>query len=72
MHPSTFYLRHHCLKSVRIRNYSGPYFPAIGLNTEKYSECGKVGQIIRMWENKDQNNSEYGHSLRSAYWEDET
>ena len=39
----------HCLKSVRIRSYSGPYFPAFGLNTERYSvslrtqsECGKI------------------------------
>ena len=39
----------HCVKSVRIRSFSGPYFPAFGLNTEKYSvylpiqsECGKI------------------------------
>ena len=25
-----------CLKSVRIWSYSGPYFPAFGLNTERY------------------------------------
>ena len=25
----------HCVKSVRIRNFSGPYFPAYGLNTVK-------------------------------------
>ena len=37
----------HCMKSVCIRSYSGPYFPAFGLNT-------------------DQNNSEYGHFLRSG------
>ena len=37
----------HCVKSVRIRSYSGPYFPTFELNT-------------------DQNNSEYGHFLRSA------
>ena len=36
----------HCVKSVRFRSYSGPYFSAFGLNT-------------------DQNNSEYGHFLRS-------
>ena len=36
-------------KSVRIRSYSGPYFPAFGLNTEKYflslciqSKCAKM------------------------------
>ena len=40
----------HCEKSVRIRSYSGPYFPAFGLNTERYtvslriqSEWGKCG-----------------------------
>ena len=39
----------HCVKSVRIRSYSGPYFPALRLNTERYSvslriqpECEKI------------------------------
>ena len=39
----------HCLKIVRIRSYSGPYFLAFGLHTERYSislliqsECGKI------------------------------
>ena len=39
----------HCVESVRIRSYSGPYFPAFGLNTERYSvslriqsECEKM------------------------------
>ena len=42
-------LHSHCVKSVRIRSYSGPYIPAFGLNTEGYevslrvqSECGKI------------------------------
>ena len=25
-----------CVQRVRIRNYSGPYFPAFELNTERY------------------------------------
>ena len=25
----------HCVKSVRIRSYSGPHFPAFGLNTDQ-------------------------------------
>ena len=36
-------------KKWRIRSFSGPYFPALGLNTERYSvslhiqsECGKT------------------------------
>ena len=28
----------HCVKSVRIRNYSGLHFPAFGLNTEMHSD----------------------------------
>ena len=39
----------HCVKSVRIRSYSGPYFPAFERNTERYGvclhiqlECGKI------------------------------
>ena len=39
----------HSVKSVRIRSYSCPYFPAFKLNTERYflslriqSECGKI------------------------------
>ena len=34
-----FLLPNHCVKSVQIRSFSGPYFPAFGLNTEK---CGKI------------------------------
>ena len=41
--------RLHYLKSVRIRSFSSPNFPAFGLNTEKYgvslriqSKCGKI------------------------------
>ena len=42
-------LKYHCVKSVLIRSYFGPHFPAFGLNTERYSvslriqsECGKM------------------------------
>ena len=40
--------------TLRKRSYSGPHFPAFGLNS------------VRMWENVDQNNSEYGHFSRSV------
>ena len=47
-----------CAKNVRIRIFSGPYIPAFGLNTEYvYS--------VRMRENTDLKNSEYGHFSRS-------
>ena len=48
----------HCVKSARIRSNSGPYFPAFGLNTERYgvflrikSECGKI--LARITPNTD-------------------
>ena len=43
------YETENCVKSVRIWSFSGPYFPAFGLNMERYSvsvriqsECGKI------------------------------
>ena len=48
----------HCVKIVGIRSYSGLHFSAFGLNTERF----------RMPENADQKNSEYGHFLRSEYF----
>ena len=45
------------MKRVCIPSYSGPHFPAFGLNTETpYS--------VQMRENADQNNFDYGHFLR--------
>ena len=45
----TYIRRSHCVKGVCIRTYSGPHFPAFGLNKERYSvslriqsECGKM------------------------------
>ena len=45
----------HCLRSVRIRGYSGLYFPSFGLNTEKYivslriqAEYEKIRTIITL------------------------
>ena len=57
------------MKSVYIRIYSGPYFPAFGLNTGRYSVSLRILRTspysVRMQENTDQNNSKYGHFLRS-------
>ena len=60
---SLFFFCTICVKSVSIRSFPGPYFPAFGLNTIcPYS--------VRMLENTDQKNSEYGHFLRSVGVED--
>ena len=55
-HKFNLYIKLTLHKSVRIWSYSGPYFPAFGLNT--YS--------VQMRENTDWNNSECGHVLRSV------
>ena len=52
----------HCVKSARIRIYSGPYFTAFGLNT---GDRRISSYSVRMQENRDQNNSEYGHFLHT-------
>ena len=46
------------MKSVCIRSFSAPYFPAFGLNTERY------GVSLRKLENTDQEKSEYEHFTR--------
>ena len=54
----------HCVKCVQIWSFSGAYFPAFGLNTERYevslciqSECGKI------WTRE---NSVFGHISHSV------
>ena len=43
------------MKSVRIRSYSGPYFPALGLNKERYRVSFRYGYFsVQMWEKMDQ------------------
>ena len=48
-YESSYLKFNHCVKSVRIQRFSGPY-------------------SVRMRENKDQKNSEYGHFSRSKYF----
>ena len=40
----------HCVKSVPFRSYSGPYFPAFGLNTKRYS-----ARILLSYQSKKKN-----------------
>ena len=58
----------HCVKSVRIRIFCCPYFPAFRLNTERY--YWQIRSItlysVGMQENTDPKNSQHGHFSRSA------
>ena len=64
---TTYSLRKRCPYSELFYSVFLPHLLTFGLNTERYkvflriqSECGK------MLKNADQNNSEYGHFLRSV------
>ena len=40
----------HLLKSIRIRIYSGPHFPAFGLNMERHSVSLRIqSECRKMW-----------------------
>ena len=54
----------HFVKSVRIRSYSGPHFPAVALNTEISKRISSYSVLMR--ENTEQSNSEYGHFSHTA------
>ena len=53
----------HCVKSVQIRSFSGPYFPAFGMNPEIYSVNHCIhSKCEKVWTRK---NSVFGHFSRS-------
>ena len=46
----SLFFNKHCVKSVCIRSYSGPHFPAFGLNTGRYSVYLRIQSKCRkMW-----------------------
>ena len=56
----TKYRHIHCVKSVRSRSFSGPYFPAFGLNSEIYPYSVRVQEntnfyaVIKSFKNTQQ------------------
>ena len=47
----------HCMKRVRIRNFSGPYFPAFGLNMNRYGVSLRIqSERGKIWTRKTPNN----------------
>ena len=53
----------HCVKSFRIFSFSGPYFPRIRIERREILRISPYS--VRMREDTDQKDSEYGHFLRS-------
>ena len=65
-----FFWYYHCLKRVRNRSFSGLYFPAFGLNRNRYSVSLRISPYsVQMWEDIDQKNSRYVHFSRSFYFD---
>ena len=65
---------YHCVKSVHIRSYSGPYFPTFGLNKERYrvsirieSYCGKIQIPTRITLNTDTFYAVYSRFIFAEY-----
>ena len=54
----------HCVKYVQIRTFSGPYFPAFGLNTKRYFVSLRIQ--FKCGEIRTRKNSFFGHFSRSA------
>ena len=49
----------HCVKSVQMRSFCGPYFPVFGLNTEIY--CVNLCIQLEVWKIWTRKNSVFGH-----------
>ena len=59
----------HCIKSVRIRSYSGPHFSHIFPHSDQIRRDHLSvfsPNAEKCEKNADENNSEYGHFLRSV------
>ena len=55
----------HCVKSVRIRSYSGPHFPAFGLNTERYEVSHRIQLKFGKMVTRKTPNTDTFHAFRS-------
>ena len=66
---SNKYWNWHCVESIRIRRFSGQYFPAFGLNTEYLSVFSPYGVYLRIQSKcgkiRTRKNSVFGHLSRS-------
>ena len=53
----------HCVKSVRVRSFSGPYFPTFELNTERYSVPLRIQSEFGKMRNRKIPNTETFHAV---------
>ena len=55
----------HCVRGVRIRSYSGPYSPAVGLNTERYGVCRRIQSECEKMRTRITPNTDTFHAVRA-------
>ena len=69
----TYFANYHCVKSVRIRSYSGSHFSRIFLHSDLIQRDTPPYLSVfspNAGKNSNQNKSEYAHFLRSLYYSD--
>ena len=54
-----------CVKSLRIRSYSDPHFPAFGLNTERYGVSLRIQPECRKMRTRITPNTDIFHAVNS-------
>ena len=57
----------HCVKSVRIRSYSGPHFSAFGLNTERCRVSLRIQSRCRKMQSRITPNTDTFHAVISVH-----
>ena len=62
----SFSINRHCVKSVRIRSFSGPYFPVFGPNKERYSVSLRIQSERRKILTRKTPNTDTFHAMRGA------
>ena len=57
----------HCVKSVRIRSFSDPYFASFGLNMERYGVSLRIqSKCVKIWTRKTPNTDTF-HAVIYIY-----
>ena len=61
------YTHIHCVKKVHIRSFSGSYFPAFGLNRERYSVSFQIQSEYGKIRTRKTSNSDTFHAVIATW-----
>ena len=62
-----FFSNKHFVKSARIKSYSGPHFPAFGVNTERYSVSLRIQSECREMRTKITPNTDTFYAVKLGF-----